>query len=43
MKTVPRNVHVVTQDKGARVAALPEEVSLALADIAAWPVRGCSR
>lgn len=34
MKTVPRNVHVVTQDQAARMADLPEEVSLALADIA---------
>jgi putative transposase len=35
MKTVPRNVHVVTQDQAASVAAdLPREVSLALADIA---------
>ena len=34
MKTVPRNVHVVTQDQVARVADLPEEIGLALADIA---------
>jgi putative transposase len=34
VKTVPRNVHVVTQEHAARVAELPEEVSLALADIA---------
>ena len=34
MKNVPRNVHVVTQDQAAGVADLPEEVSLALADIA---------
>jgi putative transposase len=34
VKTVPRNVHVVTQERAARVADLPEEVSLALADIA---------
>lgn len=35
MKTVPRNVHVVTQDQAAGVPDLPEEISLALADIAA--------
>lgn len=36
MKTVPRNVRVVTQDQAtARVADLPEEISLALTDIAA--------
>ena len=35
MKTVPRNVRVVTQDEAARVPDLPEQVSLALADIAA--------
>jgi putative transposase len=34
VKTVPRNVHVVTQDQAADVAGLPEEVCLALADIA---------
>jgi putative transposase len=34
MKTVPRNVHVVTQDEAAGAAELPEEISLALADIA---------
>ena len=34
MKTVPGNVHVVTQDQAAGVADLPEEISLALADIA---------
>ena len=34
MKTVPRNVHVVTQDQAVGVADLPEEISLALADIA---------
>jgi transposase-like protein len=34
VKTVPRNVHVVTQEHAARVAELPEEVGLALADIA---------
>ena len=34
MKTVPRNVHVVTQEQATRVADLPEEISLALADIA---------
>ncbi len=34
MKTVSRNVRVVTQDKAARVADLPEEISLALTDIA---------
>jgi len=35
MKTVPRNVRVVTQEQAACVADLPEEVSLVLADIAA--------
>jgi len=35
VKTVPRNVHVVTQDQAARVPGMPEEVGLALADIAA--------
>ncbi len=35
MKTVPRNVRVVTQEQAARVADLPEEVSLALTDIVA--------
>ena len=35
MKTVPRNVRVVTPDQAARVADLPEEMSLAPADIAA--------
>ena len=35
MKTVPRNVRVVTQDQAARLADLPEEMSLAPADIAA--------
>ena len=35
MKTVPRNVRVLTQDQAARGADLPEEVSLALTDIAA--------
>ena len=34
MKTVPRNVHVVTQDQAAQLADLPEEISLTLADIA---------
>ena len=34
MKTVPRNVHVVTQDQPTGVADLPEDISLALADIA---------
>ena len=34
MKTVPRNVHVVTQDQVAGEADLPEEIGLALADIA---------
>jgi putative transposase len=33
VKTVPRNVHVVTQEQAAR-ADLPQEVSVALADIA---------
>ena len=35
MKTVPRNVRVVTQDQAAQLADLPEQMSLALADIAA--------
>ena len=35
MKTVPRNVRVVMQDQAAQLADLPEEMSLALADIAA--------
>jgi putative transposase len=35
MKTVPRNVRVVTQKQAAQLADLPEEMSLALADIAA--------
>jgi uncharacterized protein (UPF0147 family) len=43
MKTVPRNVHVVTQDQAAQLADLPEEVSLALADIAVVAREGCSR
>jgi Transposase, Mutator family len=34
MKTVPRNVHVVRQEHAGRVVELPEEVSLALAEIA---------
>ncbi len=34
MKTVPRNVQLVTQDQAVDVGGLPEEVSLALADIA---------
>jgi transposase-like protein len=34
MKTVPRNMHVVTQDQAVGVTDLPQEVSLALADIA---------
>jgi putative transposase len=33
MKTVPRNVHVVTQDLAAGVADLPVEISVALAGI----------
>jgi hypothetical protein len=40
MKTVPRNVHVVLQDQAAGVPDLPEEVSLALADIAAVAKEG---
>ena len=40
MKTVPRNVQVVTQDQAARVADLPGEVSLALADIAVVARKG---
>jgi len=38
MKTVPRNVQIVTQDQAVDVSGLPEEVALALADIAsvAW-------
>jgi transposase-like protein len=35
VKTVPRNVRVLTQEQAARVADLPEEVSLALADVVA--------
>jgi len=35
MKTVPRSVRVVTQKQAAQLADLPEEMSLALADIAA--------
>ena len=34
MKTVPRNVRVVTQDQAAQLANFPEVMSLALADIA---------
>jgi transposase-like protein len=34
MKTVPKNVHVVTQDQAAGVADLPDQIGLALADIA---------
>ena len=34
MKTVPKNVQIVTQDQSVGVSGLPEEVSLALADIA---------
>ena len=34
MKTVPRNVQIVTQDQGVDVSGLPQEVNLALADIA---------
>ncbi len=34
MKTVSRNVHVVSQDQAVDVSGLPQEVSLALADIA---------
>ena len=34
MKTVPSNVQIVTQDQGVDVSGLPQEVSLALADIA---------
>lgn len=40
MRTVPRNVHVVAQEQATRVADLPEEVSLALADIAAVAKEG---
>jgi len=40
MKTVPRNVHVVTQDQAGCVADLPEEISLALADISAVARQG---
>ena len=35
MKTVPKYVRVVTQDQAAQLADLPEQMSLALADIAA--------
>lgn len=34
MKTVPSNVQVVTQDQAVGVSGLPQEVSVALADIA---------
>lgn len=34
MRTVPRNVQIVTQDQAVDGTGLPEEVSLALADIA---------
>ena len=34
MKTVPRNVQIVTQDQAVDAPGLPQEVSLALADIA---------
>ena len=34
MKTVPSNVQMVTQDQAVDVSGLPQEVSLALADIA---------
>jgi transposase-like protein len=34
MKTVPRNVQVVTQEQAVEVAGLPPEVTLALTDIA---------
>jgi transposase-like protein len=34
VKTVPRNVQIVKQDQAVEVSGLPEEVSLALADIA---------
>ena len=34
VKTVPRNVQLVTQDQAVDVSGLPEEVSLVLADIA---------
>jgi transposase-like protein len=34
VKTVPRNVQIVTQDQAVEATGLPEEVSLALADIA---------
>ena len=34
MKTVPRNVQIVTQDQAVAAPGLPQEVSLALADIA---------
>ena len=40
MRTVPRNVHVVAQEQATRVADLPEEVGLALADIAAVAKEG---
>ena len=43
MKTVPRNVQIVTQEQAVDVSGLPEEVSLVLADIAGWPGRVCSR
>ena len=43
MKTAPRNVRVVMQCQAAQLADLPEELTLALADMPLWPGRGCSR
>ncbi len=40
MKTVPRNVHVVMQGQAAQFADLPQQMSLALADIAAVAKEG---
>ena len=40
MKTVPRNVLVVTQDQAAQLAELPEVTILALADIVALAREG---
>ena len=42
MRTVPGNVHVVTQNRAAGVADLPEEVSFALAGIAGLARESCS-
>jgi len=43
VKTVSRNVQVVAQDELSVLGVLPEALSVALADIVGWRVRGCSR